>query len=300
MTIAFQRKLYTEIFGGIDACYAPFIATTHMRKKRSPLFEDILPENNNDVPLIPQILGNNSDDFRFFASRISAMGYEEVNWNIGCPYPTITKKKKGSGILPYPDKIRSFLENVCQDDTYTLTVKMRLGLEDNEEGLRVMEVLNEYPIGNVTIHGRLGVQKYSGTVDLDAFELLLKTSRHEVIYNGDIFTVEDYKKIQSRFPDIDGFMLGRGALRDMFLPSTIKGVRLSDSERLDKLQQYHQAFYDYYDADMDDTRLFINKMKEFWVYASYQVDGDGIFLKKIRQCQSLDDYKWVCDSLFHA
>ncbi len=95
MTIAPFRNAYADIFEGIDLFYAPFITTTESHKTGPGLFKDILPESNFSTErVIPQLLGNDGDEFSHFASIITDMGYEEINWNIGCPYPMVTKKKK--------------------------------------------------------------------------------------------------------------------------------------------------------------------------------------------------------------
>lgn len=301
MTLAYYRNLYNEIFGGIDAYYSPFIATTSMRKDSLSLFKDLLPEANDDtLDIIPQLLGNNGADFRYFASKIVDLGYNEINWNIGCPFPMVTNKKKGSGILPYPDMIKKFLDEVCLDDSYDLTVKMRLGLDDLEEGIRVVELLNEYPLNGVIIHGRTGKQKYTGHVDLDSFGILNSACKHEVTYNGDIFTFDDFKKIQEQFPSINNFMLGRGALRDPFLPSAIKGNNISSDNKIIKIKEFHDAVYDHYKNILSGDQHLFDKMKEFWMYTSIHLDPNGKFMKKIKKSRTTAAYLDVVNQMLDS
>jgi tRNA-dihydrouridine synthase len=291
MTIASQRSNYSAIFGGIDSYYAPFIDTSHMRNPNCSVFKDILPENNPDFPtLIPQLLGNKGADFNFFASTIAAMGYNEINWNIGCPFPRVTKKKKGSGILSHPDMIQRFLDEVCKDKNYDLSIKMRLGFHSPDEGLEVIELLNDYPVKGIILHARTGIQRYGGHVDLESFEMLTSASKHPITYNGDIFTVDDYFKIQEQFPLINDFMIGRGALMDPFLPSAIKGNHLSSTDKYKKIILYHDSLYSYYRNENPDDQSLLGKMKSFWSYTSFQIDPSGEFLKKVRQCNTLADY----------
>ncbi len=291
MTVANYRNLYAEIFGGIDDYYSPFIATTDPQKSSLVLFKDIFPEANDEkINLIPQLLGNNGEHFRHYASTIVDMGYKEINWNIGCPFPMVTKKLKGSGILPHPDMVRSFLDEVCKDDNYNLTVKLRLGLLEKSEGIQIIDILNDYPLHKVILHGRTGSQKYAGTVDLDAFNLLYSACKHEMIYNGDIFCVEDYERISARFPDIEEFMLGRGALRDPFLPSMIKGNNLTNPEKLQKIRQFHDAMFGHYKEKLSGDRHVLDKMKEFWMYLSVYIDPTNKFMKKVRKSKSVDAY----------
>ena len=301
MTTASYRNTFARIFGGIDGYYAPFVATTDINKSSPLLLKDLLPERNAaGIPLIPQLLGNNGADFRFFASTLVDMGYKEINWNIGCPFPMVTSKKKGSGILPYPDIIKNFLDIACSNVSYTLTVKMRLGLENPDDGIRVMEALNEYPLGGVIIHPRTGIQMYTGSVDLDSFETLACACKHEVTYNGDIFTYADFIRISSRFPSVKNFMLGRGALRDPFLPSAIKGQSIPSSDKIKIIRQFHDEIFNYYKDMLYGDKHLLDRMKAFWVYMSIQNDTGDKFMKKIKKCHTSANYSEIINQLFYS
>lgn len=300
-TEAHYRNHFAAIFGGIDSYYAPFISTTAIQMSSPKLFKDLFPEfNDSQLNIVPQILGNNSTDFKDFASYIANMGYTKINWNIGCPFPTVTKKKKGSGLLAHPDMIHHFLEDVCKDLSYDLSIKMRLGFKHLEEGAKVIEILNDYPINEVIIHARTGIQKYAGTVDLDAFSELHAACKHEVAYNGDIYTLEDYKNISKRFPLINHFMIGRGALRDPFLPSLIKGQEILASEKIEKIQMFHQAVFEHNKATLSGDRHVCDRMKEFWTYLSVNIDPEGRYIKKIRKCHQIDAYSDMVSQMLEA
>lgn len=293
MTTAFYRNAYAKIFGGIDRYYAPFITTSDAQKVSSSTLKDLLENNDSIVKLIPQLLSNNGADFKLFAHAIADVGYKEINWNIGCPYPMITKKKKGSGILPYPVLIKQFLDIACADSSYTITVKMRLGLEDAQEGMAVMEVLNQYPLGGVIIHPRTGSQMYTGKVNLDLFDVHAKACNHELTYNGDILTFQDFLHVKSRFSYIDNFMLGRGALRNPFLPSEIKGQPVPSTHKMSMIKEFHDEIYNYYKSILSGDKHLCDKMKEFWMYLSVHTDKDGKLMKKIKKCNTATDYLTV-------
>ena len=301
MTIAHYRNTYAKMFGGIDAYYAPFIATCDKAKSSPVLFKDLLGERNDpSINVVPQLLGNNGEDFRFFAKTIVDMGYKEINWNIGCPYATVTKKKKGSGLLPHTDMIKKMLDTACQESSYTITVKMRLGFTDLEEGLAVMEILNDYPLGGVIIHARTGKQMYTGEVDLEAFENLASTCKHEITYNGDIFTYEDYVQISTRFPNIKNFMLGRGALRDPFLPALIKGQSTPHKDKVRTIKEFHDEIVDFYKNTLSGENHLCDKMKGFWEYMSVHTDAEGKLYKKIQKCHSFAVYSDLVDQILHS
>lgn len=291
MTVACYRNAFARLLGGVDEYYSPFIATADNKKVSNSLLKDLLPENNSSlVKVIPQLLSNNGEDFRIFASAITEIGYKEINWNIGCPFPMVTNKKKGAGILPHPDMIYRFLDTICGDKQYALTVKLRLGLNNSEEGLRVIEVLNQYPLEGVIIHARTGIQMYTGSVELDAFETLASACRHQVTYNGDIFTFDDFIRVRCRFPSINNFMLGRGALCDPFLPSLIKGSPISPADKTAILRQFHDEIYNHYQNILSGEKHLCDKMKEFWSYMSVHTDRDGKLIKKIKKCHTSASY----------
>ncbi len=301
MTIANYRNAFARIFGGIDTYYSPFIATTEAKKVNTSLLKDLLPENNNaSIKLIPQLLSNNGTDFRVYSSAITDMGYNEINWNIGCPYPMVTNKKKGSGILPFPDMIKKFLDIACADNSYTLTIKMRLGLDDSEAGIHVIELLNDYPLGGVIIHARTGKQMYTGNVDLNSFEALASACKHEVTYNGDIFTYDDFMRISQRLSTINNFMLGRGALRDPFLPAAIKGHLTPASNKKNMIRAFHDEVFSYYKNILSGEKHLCDKMKEFWVYLSVHTDKDGRLMKKIKKCHTSASYLGVINQVLDS
>ena len=300
MTIAYYRNSFAKHFGNIDEYYTPFIATSET-KKLSELVKDLLPERNDaSLKVIPQLLGNDGEHFRSFGSAISNMGYDEINWNIGCPFPMVTNKVKGSGILKYPDMIKKFLDSACSGNSYKVSVKMRLGFDNPEDGLHVINVLNEYPLTKVIIHARTGKQMYTGRVDLDTFETLSSICKHEVTYNGDIFTYNDFLHISSRFPNIKNFMLGRGALSDPFLPAEIKGHHIPLTDKMNILKSFHDDIFNYYHSKVSGDKHLCDRMKEFWDYMHVHLDKDGKFMKKIKKCHRTSEYLELTNRIFDS
>jgi tRNA-dihydrouridine synthase len=90
------RNAQHDIFGGIDKYFSPFISANQSTRLKTRELNDILPENNQGLVLVPQLLTNNAGDFVSTARRIKLMGYDEINLNLGCPYGTVVAKNKGS------------------------------------------------------------------------------------------------------------------------------------------------------------------------------------------------------------
>lgn len=295
MTNHAYRKAFDQEFGHVDYYYTPFIVTTEHLKNFDHHFKDILVDHSYN--LIPQLLSNHGHDFRFYANKISELGYQEINWNIGCPFPIVAKKKRGSGLLPYPQMIKEILDEVTKDTHYKLSIKMRLGLHDKKEGLELMKLFNEYDLETIIIHARTGSQQYEGNVDLDGFDQLQSISRHPIVYNGDIFTLKDFQNFQERFPHIDDIMLGRGALANPLLPSLIKNISCDMNHVKEKIERLHQAVLEDYKRNMTNEIHLCHKMKEFWNYTSPLFTNNKKHLKAILQTQDLKTYSKAVHSL---
>lgn len=261
------RKVYHQCFpGAFDYAVSPFLSLTHGNLADAwKKIDDVLPQDNQDsLPVIPQILGKEPLEFVGLANRLYEIGYNEVNWNIGCPMRRVTAKHRGSGILPYPNEIRSILEQVVPRLQPRLSIKMRLGLNSPQEIFAIIPILNDYPLANVTIHPRTGRQQYGGQVDLDTFEEVLPLLRHPVVYNGDICTAADYRRLRQRFPQIADYMIGRGVLYDPLLPMRI---RTADENGENDLAQTEHFIRTLLNAINEGDVREVSKMrktKEYW------------------------------------
>lgn len=222
--LLFRRAFERAFPGAFDYAVSPFISLTHGNlMDAEKKIADVLPERNSgSMRVVPQILGHEVGEFVDLANRLYDLGYEEVNWNIGCPMRRVAGKHRGSGILPYPEEVRAVLEGVVPAMRPRLSVKMRLGYRSANEIDSIVPILNDYPLANVTIHPRIGKQMYSGTPDLTRFAEVLPMLKHKVIYNGDICSLGDYERIRRMIPMVKDVMIGRGVLYNPLLPIEIR------------------------------------------------------------------------------
>ncbi len=301
VTSAHYRNLHASVFGRLDAYGAPFIATSDFSQANPVLFRDIDPvSNTKDIHVLPQLLSSDGKQFKDFATYIAAMGYTVIDWNIGCPFPSVTRKHKGSRLLESPDKIQAFLDTACSTNAYKISVKMRLGYRSVQEGLETMAILNQYPLAGVTIHARAGVQKYEGTVDLNGFDALYAHCRHEVTYNGDILSPSDFRRIQRRYPDIQKFMLGRGLLKDPLLAERIRGRTVTHQDYQLKIRAFHDGIFSHHASSTKNERQLYAQMKGFWSYLHETIDPHGRYIGKIQRSTSAADYHKSVNALLNA
>ena len=293
------RNAFHKHFGGIDTFYSPYIKLNGKLVVKGSYERDILPENNNTLEVIPQIITNDAEEFLFVAKYVQQFGYKELNWNLGCPYPMVAKCGMGSGLIKNTDQIEHILKRVHNETDIVVSMKMRMGYENASEILDVFPILEQYPIKNIAIHARIGKQLYKGGVDLDSFQKCLDTSKQKLYYNGDITSVAKFKELQERFPSIDHWMIGRGLIADPFLPSMIKNDTTEyPKNRLEIFEAFHDEIYREYDAYLQGPTPIRMKMLGFWEYFSESFSNPQKTFKKIKKAGNSKNYEAAVKEIF--
>ena len=292
------RNAFHKYFGGIDTFYAPYIRMNGKLIIKSSYQRDLLPENNSVSELIPQIMTNSAEEFLYVVKYIQELGYKELNWNLGCPYPMVTKRGMGSGLICEPEKINTILDRVHSETDITVSMKMRMGYEHNKEILDVFPVLERYPIKNVAIHARIGKQLYKGGVDLEAFQRCIDSTKLKLYYNGDITSVKTFNAMQERFTDIDHWMIGRGLIADPFLPNMIKNnTTVYPENRWSIFKEFHDTIFEEYDAALSGPTPIKMKMLGFWEYFSTTFSNPQKTYKKIKKASNVKVYKAAVEEI---
>ena len=233
------RKNFAQVFTGVDAYFIPYIS---VKNETIPVKyqKEIAPENNTQFRVVPQVLVEDSKEMEILVARLTDLGYSEINLNMGCPYPMVAKRGRGSGLLPFPEKIESILTAYFGKWNTSLSVKLRAGLQSEDEIQQIVPILNKFPLKEVIFHPRIAKQLYSGSILDTSFEMVQKSLQHELVFNGDVFTVDDYKNRQNQFPQLNNWMLGRVILMNPFLPEEINGIEITADKKREKLREFHR------------------------------------------------------------
>lgn len=294
------RNAFHHYFGGIDTFYAPYIRLNGKLKIKQSYQNDLLPENNTTLELIPQVITNDADEFVYVAKYVQSLGYKELNWNLGCPYPMVTKSGMGSGLICNPNRINEVLHKAYNETDLVVSMKMRMGYDHAEEILDAFPILDKYPLKNIAIHARIGKQLYAGPVDLDAFEKCISSTKHKLYYNGDITSVAAFKAIEERFSNIDHFMIGRGLIADPFLPSMIKhNATTYPKNRWELFSEFHDTIYQQYDAYLSGPTPIKMKMLGFWEYFSQSTSNPQKTYKAIKKAANPIKYRKAVNQILN-
>lgn len=296
VTDAIFRTSFAECFDGVAWAVAPFVTSVRGPRVKAKLLKDLLPARNPRMAVIPQILGKDAAEFVVMAKALFDLGYETVNWNLGCPYPMVAKKGRGSGMLPFPEKIERFLDTVLAAIPGRLSIKTRLGRFETDEIDDLIPLFNRYPLREVIIHPRTGIQMYSGKADLGRFEECFALCRHPVVYNGDIDSADTFDRLAERFGPLAGWMLGRGLVANPFLAEEIFGTAPGD--RSERFRHFHDLLVRRYAEVLYGPSHLVQRMKGLWQYFHRPFENGRQVLKRIHKTRSPEQFKAVTERFF--
>lgn len=289
------RCLHSRYFPGADRYYAPFFATTQNRVFSPKEFRDLLPENNEGVPLVPQLLGRNAEDFLWTARQLRVLGYEEINLNLGCPSGTVTAKGKGAGQLRDTEALDRFLSEIFAGFDGRISVKTRLGVEDPAEFERLLAIYGRYPLCELIIHPRTAREMYRGPLHPDVFGAALGRCRAGVCYNGGITTAALGREAEARWPSAAALMIGRGLMADPALIRKLKGGAGADAETL---RAFFSELYESYCVRFGSAHNAMSRMKGLWFYAIHLFDDTQRYARRIAKARYPSDYEALMRTLF--
>lgn len=287
------RKLHHKYFPGVDRYYTPFFSPTSGRKLTPREVRELPPADTLGVPVIPQLLTKNPEDFLWMCEKFQDLGYTEINLNTGCPSGTVTAKGKGAGMLRHPDDLDRFLCEIFEKATVAISVKTRIGFESPEEFPAILEIFNRYPIQELIIHPRVRSAFYKGDVDKATFDYALNHSKIPLCYNGNLNTQEDICDIANTYPSLQAVMLGRGLIADPGM-CTIGGTERAVLEAFlgELLEEYLFAF--------GGSRNAMFRLKEHWRYLLCKFEGSEKLGKRLRKTTDLSEYKAITNEIFHT
>ena len=303
------RNVHHHYYEGMDKYFSPFLSPNQHHAVNPKEKRDILPEHNQGISLVPQILTNKSELMLAAAKELKQKyGYEEVNINLGCPSKTVVSKGKGAGFLADTEKLEHFLEeifttiSVSEQDFPNISIKTRIGMEDVEEFTELLRIYNQYPLSELIIHPRVQKDFYKNTPHLDVFREAVEHSKHSLCYNGDICTLEDFIRIKEMFPTVEKIMIGRGLLVNPALVEELQAYEhcMEQGEQwtgykidFQRLKQYHDRLSEKYIEQMSGDTNVLFKMKELWVYLGRLFPEQERQIKKIKKANKLAEYEKV-------
>lgn len=288
ITTWIYRKAHAEVYQALDKYFIPFLETHEKRDFKVRELQEILPEHNEGIRAVPQILTKSAEGFIRAARALKDLGYGEINLNLGCPSKTVVSRHRGAGFLAFPEELDRFLEEIFRAVDVKLSVKTRVGKDSQEEFGRLLDIYNQYPMEELIIHPRIQADYYQKEPRMECYEEAQKRSRNPLCYNGDLFTAGRIRRFCANYPQEERLMIGRGLILN---PGLIHGGTK------EQFQEFHERLVEgYLGRGLSETSVLF-KMKELWFYQIHLFADTKKYEKQIRKVQSLPAYRKIVEEL---
>ena len=299
-TTGIYRRAHAEIFGGVDAYYAPFLRIENGLPREKDLRDlecaGVAERNRTDYKVIPQIIANCVQEFKTLAEAVLQKGFTEIDFNMGCPFPMQVNRHRGAGLLINVQAVQEIMDEIKRMSgsatnangtaPVKFSVKMRLGQNSPDEAFALLPILNDTPLAHITIHPRLGKQQYKGAIDFNSFEKFYNECKHPLVYNGDITSVSQICEMERKYPKLAALMIGRGLLAHPNLAAEYKALGCKDF--LGKILQMHQIIFEDACKKFQGDSQILSHIQSFWEYLEPNIPKK--IFKKIKKAGKLSEY----------
>ena len=247
------------------------------------------------VEIIPQVIFNSAEEFSTLVDAVRDAGFRRVDLNLGCPFPMQTKRGRGAAAIKSLDMMGQIADSVNADTEMVYSVKTRLGLVQQDEWRALLPLLDAMRLEYVAVHPRTAAQMYDGDLILGQFDAFADASANPVVYNGDIHTPGDIARMEARYPQLAGIMIGRGLLaRPSLAREWMSGSEMNIDERRDLFVRFHATMLSQYQSTLCGDTQILQKIKPLWDYVDLGLDRKA--LKTIRKAVSLAKYTLAVDA----
>ena len=281
LTDAIYRRVHHATFGGVDKYFMPFISPSASMSFTSRQQADIDPKENAGVRAVPQILCKDASLFLKMTKLLQAVGYTEVNLNLGCPSGTVTAKGKGAGMLKDQAALARFLDEIYTQSPLPVSLKTRCGYASPEEWPRLLNLFLRYPVHEWILHPRTWQEFYNGFPHRDFFFEAAERAPFPVIYNGDLFRVSECRDME-RF----SLMLGRGLAVNPALAQEAQG---GEGLTVASLRLFHERLYREY-LKWWPEHAVIGRMHGVMYYLLQALECPAPIKRALRKSASADEY----------
>lgn len=208
---------------GADLMYTEFISSEGLIRDAAKSVQklDIF---EYERPIGIQLFGSDVETMGECARIASRVSPDLIDINYGCPVKNVACRGAGAALLQDVPKMVQMTEAVVKATHLPVTVKTRLGWDDNTKNVEeVAERLQDIGIQALTIHGRTRSQMYKGEADWTLIGRIKDNPRIRIpiFGNGDIDSPEKAVAYKNRY-GVDGVMIGRASIGYPWIFNEIK------------------------------------------------------------------------------
>lgn len=245
-----------------------------------------------DKPIIAQIWGKNPEHFSELANALESLSFSGVDLNFGCPDKHVNKAGGGAAMIKTPELAIECFRNAKKSTALPVSIKTRLGWSKPEEFKTWLPILlAENPIA-LTVHLRTKkeMSKVPAHYELipDIIDLRNKISPNtKLIINGDIQNKTHALELHANYPEIDGFMIGRGVFQNPYCFTDHQPTR----EELVELLNLHLDLYEQY------QKFSYEPLKHFFKIYINNFPGASDIRAKLMETHSIPEARKIISQI---
>ena len=252
-----------------------------------------------DKPIIAQIWGKNPAHFGELAKQLESLGFSGLDLNFGCPDRHVNKAGGGAAMIRTPELAVECIKQAKSNTSLPVSVKTRLGFTYTEEYKAWLKLLLEQDLAALTVHlrTRKEMSKVPAHYELisEIIQLRARISPStKLIINGDIKDQRQISELSQSYPEVDGFMIGRGIFQNPYCFTNHTPTK----DDLLTLFRYH---LDQYDARAKEIEHYpYEPLKRFFKIYINSFDGASDLRVKLMDCKNTAELRQVLDDYEQA
>ena len=255
--------------------------------------------NTTGRPVFAQLIGESIPDMLRIAKQLTNYPIAGIDLNLGCPAPRVYRKNVGGGLLREPETIERIFDALRSQISGLFTVKMRVGFDSIENFEKLLQLINQYQIDMLSLHGRTVKELYRSEVNYDLIRQAVQTVNCPVLANGNITS---YLKAEAVLQETGaaGVMIGRSAIRNPWIFQQIRDRIAGKPVQITTLADVHRYIQHLFAVTYRDDlkeKSHVNCLKKFLNFIGTGIDSEGQFLAEMRLVQSKQELFDLCDRL---
>lgn len=232
-----------------NVIYTEFISVEGYARKPEK-FQKQLTFKENERPIVAQVFGSEPKDFIKACEKISLLGFDGIDINMGCPSKSIVNRGGGAALINNK-KLTEKIISAClkgisiSERSIPLSVKTRIG-KDKIVTVEWLKFLTQFPLSEITLHGRLLNQVHSGPVnwgEITLAALICHEKNIILLGNGGVKTLDEAKEKSKKF-GLDGVLIGQAALGNPWVFK--EDFRHTNEELFKTILRHSQLAFDFY------------------------------------------------------